>query len=919
MASSAIDPALYGAHQSRQQQQPPYYPPPPQVPPQHPRTAHFDPVLEKQQEGEDHEQSPDDGHDEGHEDEDEGEHADSASHTSPSSRAPDAKRPRACDSCRGLKVRCIIDPASGQPCRRCARAGRRCIVTPPTRKRQKKADSRVAELERKIDALTASLQARENGVPERRNSSVSAPSPYDNHHAQYQPDRRLLGEAQERPSASPYSRQPTMEASPATAARKRRRVDDFPSKVMTRGTTSTTGTLTPPQKESSEEEVQTMRREMLMSHPGATIPNNYNERKPIVFDHSDIDGKISAIVDKPTAERLFDHYIHDVSPYFPAVPIAPGTNPQTFREQKPILFLAIISSICFGVGIPHEAQQALARELREQFAESMWKQGEKSLELIQALQVSTLWYRPPSNFEQHMFFQMVHMSAIMAIDIGMGKRQSQMKRKWFGQDPPFRRLTHMTETAEARRAWLVSYFLCISITMVLRRPILLRFNEYMRECIEYLENAPDALPSDKLLVQHVKLARIAEEISIQFSMDDPNENLSISDGKVTYGIKHFEKDLREQVHRDTVDPSLRLGVFVTDLYIHEIALHYNQNVEDFHAPFTEGSKPHQASQPILGTHHVDALGACQLACRHILDEFLGLDFHVLYALPIIFSVRVVYTLVVLIKLYVAATTPGEMESIIKKDELRVDSYLAALEHTFGAVMNRDPLSPSSKFLFVVQRLKDRYMSIKRGESGPAASRARAHAKKERAKSEQHGGHPKSARARSVTATQDMKPAMAPPTGAQGLQLLSEVAMGNSGNGASPPQAASASAAAHQAAHQQQQQQQHQHQQQWYAAQQAQQQQAQQAQQATPNPGMSPEAMAAAAAGGMDPSHGYPYGGGAGVPFTGLENIDFGFGTGMGDADLSGLFMADLNSPWWSLTDPNLQGGAGGQGYPPGWS
>lgn len=40
------------------------------------------------------------------------------------------------------------------------------ITTPPTRKRQKKADSRVAELERKIDALTATLHAQKSGAPE---------------------------------------------------------------------------------------------------------------------------------------------------------------------------------------------------------------------------------------------------------------------------------------------------------------------------------------------------------------------------------------------------------------------------------------------------------------------------------------------------------------------------------------------------------------------------------------------------------------------------------------------------------------------------------------------------------------------------------------------------------------------------------
>lgn len=78
----------------------------------------------------------------------------------------DAKRPRACEACRGLKVRCDQDPTHPeQPCRRCAKAGRQCIITQPTRKRQKKSDTRVAELEKKLDALTAALQQSQQGGP----------------------------------------------------------------------------------------------------------------------------------------------------------------------------------------------------------------------------------------------------------------------------------------------------------------------------------------------------------------------------------------------------------------------------------------------------------------------------------------------------------------------------------------------------------------------------------------------------------------------------------------------------------------------------------------------------------------------------------------------------------------------------------
>ena len=74
----------------------------------------------------------------------------------------DTKRPRACDACRTLKVRCDQDINNpGQPCTRCVKANRSCVVTPPSRKRQRRSENKVVELEKKIDALTATLLSKQ--------------------------------------------------------------------------------------------------------------------------------------------------------------------------------------------------------------------------------------------------------------------------------------------------------------------------------------------------------------------------------------------------------------------------------------------------------------------------------------------------------------------------------------------------------------------------------------------------------------------------------------------------------------------------------------------------------------------------------------------------------------------------------------
>lgn len=65
----------------------------------------------------------------------------------------------------------------------------------------------------------------------------------------------------------------------------------------------------------------------------------------------------------------------------------------------------------------------------------------------------------------------------------------------------------------------------------------------MDECLEILDNSPDALPSDKTVIQLVKLAHLTEEVGIQFWAEDPGSSVSFSDPKVQYSLKALEKQL----------------------------------------------------------------------------------------------------------------------------------------------------------------------------------------------------------------------------------------------------------------------------------------------------------------------------------------------------------------------------------------
>lgn len=335
------------------------------------------------------------------------------SHTAEGSAEPDdPKRPRACEPCRQLKVRCDPDPTHPDgSCKRCAKARRTCVTTAPTRKRQKKTDSRVTELERKIDALTATLQASHNnaftGKPPQSNLNPSlhegnVPSGAKRNHdgflvSQYARPDSPSAQQLPRPSDSVHWRGPYG------------------------------GELAPP-KETNE--------------------------------FADVIDK--GIVDVKSANAAFERYVNRMAPEMPFVMLSPGTTMGDVRREKPALFLAIIA-VAIGP-FKKDAQMTLLTEAYQTIADRVVVKGEKSLELVQALMVCSIWYMPPDNLDELKFYQLVHLAVILCMDIGLNRRSV------MGLKPFVKLREHLTKNSmkdldpkglEARRTWLGCYFMSV--------------------------------------------------------------------------------------------------------------------------------------------------------------------------------------------------------------------------------------------------------------------------------------------------------------------------------------------------------------------------------------------------------------------------------------------------------------------------
>ena len=260
--------------------------------------------------------------------------------------------------------------------------------------------------------------------------------------------------------------------------------------------------------------------------------------------------------------------------------------------------------------------------------------------------------------------------------------------------------------------------------MSLRRPLLLRWSPYADECIDILRSSPDALPSDKWLCHIVQAQHIAETIGTVFAMDDPAKEVRLTDSDVQYNLKALEKEL-DRWSKDGEEfmssPIMRHTKAIINLYMHEIAMHNEHNIDDFRPPYhstpIEGPPDPDSVTPV----HLDSLAKCMHSAHEAFEAFLSMDIDFLRSLPTHFFVRNSYAAVALIKLYTAcAARESKMGAIFQPAQLKVDYYLDSLISTLSKVSEGGMSRVAWKFQFIFQMLRTWHTKRWEAPSGRAS-------------------------------------------------------------------------------------------------------------------------------------------------------------------------------------------------------
>lgn len=157
--------------------------------------------------------------------------------------------------------------------------------------------------------------------------------------------------------------------------------------------------------------------------------------------------------------------------------------------------------------------------------------------------------------------------------------------------------------------------------------------------------------------------------------------------------------------------------------MHEIALNVD-TPQDQHPDQHPGQpNPNQQMEaPPLPEAQVTALASCLESIDEIFSTFLSIDVDTIRVLPVMHFVRVAYAIAILIKVYFAATSPGNpFATIVDKDNMKVEQYLDDLLEKFKEIAKEEKSRPGSKFLMVLFMLRNCFYRGQKPKTGGSSA------------------------------------------------------------------------------------------------------------------------------------------------------------------------------------------------------
>ncbi|OBS22522.1 hypothetical protein FPOA_08859 [Fusarium poae] len=405
------------------------------------------------------------------------------------------------------------------------------------------------------------------------------------------------------------------------------------------------------------------------------------------------------LVDEALAEELYRGFCTGILPHYPIVLPSTHLSWRTFQQDRPALFRAILATA--SASIRPDLWTLLFTDAERYVLEQAMIFGRKSLDLIQASLVLATWSHPPTKFQDLNFSQFANVAATMVIDL-RSSNDHQHQISFRSSELP------TEEQMEVARTFSACYLICSSIAMSFRRPSALSYGSWIEDSVNVLDSPFTSHINDRRLASWIRLQRLAEEtFAMAGSEPDNLPAINHTDPRnrliLQAGLERVNS-WRQSLPEDIMIPTLNIHYHVILLNISERGLYEKHDVQDFRPPYAIHTLPSQNNFALDTPQYTDARSECSTVARRLLKLFLELSPEMYQQVPIIVYTRLMYAVIVIVKLEVFNNTCTKLS---RDDSISPINTIEAILSKVQEASDERHFRNPTLFHAILRRLLDR--------------------------------------------------------------------------------------------------------------------------------------------------------------------------------------------------------------------
>ncbi|CAH2351094.1 transcriptional regulator War1p [[Candida] railenensis] len=438
-----------------------------------------------------------------------------------------------------------------------------------------------------------------------------------------------------------------------------------------------------------------------------------DRRFTLLRNSNRVDMVSSGIITMEAATKRLHLYKTKIYRRHPIVEVDENATVADLQETKPFLLNAIMSVTNAVYARPLDSDESLAIDNAaiQSITTEVLVAGSKSEELIKSLLLLCHWYNTPELFRRRRYHLLNVLCVTLVHDLGIiGKPSYNFANKTLsvgkssnGEDE------ENAQTFEYRKLIMVLYFSTVSICLILRRTIYVKWTPYVEESCTVLENCGDKTLANLALFSRLthQLDRIhhilhapdfpaaaSSSLNASTSSNSLNANKNSASSSSSFSAdKYVTKELQKNLNiiREKIDPNdypFMAYYYSVEAYLHEPMLgHLLSTTYE-----TEGISEGRAIN--MSPEAVQSISTCTNSCLNALYQFNQMLPDEIATMPLYHSSRILYTAGMLLRLrYLILSIPSHIEK-----DLVPQTAITAIQKLSGLVEIASNNYPYNHFL-----------------------------------------------------------------------------------------------------------------------------------------------------------------------------------------------------------------------------